>query len=348
MRVYKDLNMIISGGVEIHGVMTASISRRKLTESPVLEEYKFVAHRDGTEISFEDGVILSIQLVLEHHHTSKVDIIELLEDGDEMIIQKLVSPLFVQILTNLPLIQSNITLVNKTNCFDHVILDSKITVSQSKQLSAKGNAILVTGCNLLTRSKKKTLKEILLVLKADGFLLTRGQFLTEEDLINAEMNNLTIIFEKHTGKEHITLLKKRVQPANKTEVICVNNYEFSWLKQLKSIMSAESELTNATRIILVGEKDTECGLLGLVNCLKKEPGGELIRGVFIQDENAPEFSLHDPFYAKQLQMDLFINVLRPGKIWGSYRHLPLAPLKSKLVHHAYVNQMVQKPLLKID
>ena len=105
-------------------------------------------------------------------------------------------------------------------------------------------------------------------------------------------------------------------------------------------MNAENELKKPAKIILVSEKDPECGLLGLVNCLRREPGGESIRGVFIQDKTAPKFSLHEPLYAEQLRNDLIINVLRPGNMWGSYRHLPLASLTPKLVYHAYANQLV--------
>lgn len=327
--------------MEIHGVGSDSIFRKKSMGNPVLEAYRFVAYRDGAKISFKDAIILSMHLTLEYHQTTKIDIIEIVEDGDEMIIQELVSPLFFQILADLPLIQPNIVLINRTTRFDQINLPSEITVSQSKKLSIKNDAILITGCNLLARDKNETLKEILSTLRVDGFLLTRGQSLTKDDLVYAEMNDLVVILEKQTEKEYITLMKKRGQPTSKTEVIHVNNYEFSWLEQLKSVMNDENELTNTMRIIIVGEGDTECGLQGLVNCLRKESGGKLIRSVFIQDKNAPKFSLHDPFYAKQLQMDLVINVLRPGKIWGSYRHLPLEPLKPKSVYHAFVNQTVR-------
>ncbi|XP_024875937.1 fatty acid synthase-like, partial [Temnothorax curvispinosus] len=94
-------------------------------------------------------------------------------------------------------------------------------------------------------------------------------------------------------------------------------------------------------IILVSEEDFECGLLGFINCLRKEPGGEIIKGVFIQDDKAPTFSLQEPLFAKQLQLDLPINVIRSGNVWGSYRHLPLPSLESKLVQRVYVAQMVQ-------
>ncbi|TGZ54562.1 Uncharacterized protein DBV15_11960 [Temnothorax longispinosus] len=112
-------------------------------------------------------------------------------------------------------------------------------------------------------------------------------------------------------------------------------------------MSVQSETGVDTEIILVSEEDFECGLLGFINCLRKEPGGEIIKSVFIQDNKAPGFSLQEPLYMKQLQLDLPINVLRFGNVWGSYRHFPLPSLKLKLVPSAYVKQMVQGDLSTI-
>ncbi|XP_025268427.1 fatty acid synthase-like [Camponotus floridanus] len=341
VHVYKDIETIVSGGIEIRGVKATSIFRRKTIGTPVLEEYKFVAHRDGAEVSLQDSIILSTHLALEYHQMTKVNIIELIEDGDEITTEELASPLFLEVLNNLPLIKPDINLITRTDRFASITLPSKIMISQSKKLSKDNNAILIAGFNLLINDKSEILKEILSALKDDGFLLTRGQPLTKNDITNAEKHDLTIVLEKRTIKEHIILLKKKKKSWRRTEVICVNNYEFSWLKQLISNLNIEN---NIARIILVGEGNPECGLLGLVNCLRKEPGGELIRAVLIQDETAPKFSLDEPFYAKQLQIDLIINVLRPGMIWGSYRHLPLAPLAPKLSYHALVNQMIRGDL----
>ncbi|KMQ96487.1 fatty acid synthase [Lasius niger] len=123
------------------------------------------------------------------------------------------------------------------------------------------------------------------------------------------------------------------------QIVHVNNYEFSWMNKLKSFMDVEKE-TTIMRIIVVAEGDFECGLIGFVNCLRKEPGGEIIRCVFIQDKNAPTFSLQESLYIKQLQLDLPINVIRSDSIWGSYRHFPLPLLEPKLVQSAYITQMV--------
>lgn len=81
--------------------------------------------------------------------------------------------------------------------------------------------------------------------------------------------------------------------------------------------------------------------MGLVNTLRREPAGELVRAIFIQDPTAPPFSLENSLYAKQVQKDLVISVLREHAVWGTYRHLPLAPLQSKSVQHRYVNQLIR-------
>jgi len=346
--VYNNYDTVISGGIEIRGIKATPITKRRTTVNPVLEKYEFVAHRDRDEISFQDAIVLSTHIALEYHQMTKVNIIELVESSDQVTVEELSSLMINEILSNLPLIQPNINLVARTDRFNNAVLPSRITFSQTKKLSEDDNAILVAGYNLFNKNNSESLKEALTALKNDGFLLTQGESVTK-DLSRVEEHGLMIVLEKRTKKNHITLLKKKRQSTRKTEVIRVNNYEFSWLEELKTILNAETEWGNAARIILVGEKDPECGLLGLVNCLRREPGGELIRGMLIQDESAPEFSLHEPLYAQQLELDLIINVLRPGKVWGSYRHLPLEPPVLKPAYHAFVNQQVfDLKLIKVN
>lgn len=92
---------------------------------------------------------------------------------------------------------------------------------------------------------------------------------------------------------------------------------------------------------------TFSGLVGFINCLRKEPGGEAVRAILIQDPKAPKFSLQDPFYAKELRKDLACVVLRANGVWGSYRHLPLPPLGLKPVRHIWANQLVRGDLNSI-
>jgi len=175
-----------------------------------------------------------------------------------------------------------------------------------------------------------------------GFLLTLENSSAVYDYSCLNAYELDVILEKRVNDKTLLLLRKRRNITRiLNQIVRVNNYEFTWVDELKSIMSVQSETSTETRIVLVAEGDFKCGLLGLINCLRKEPRGEMIRSVFIQDIKAPNFSLQEPLYMKQLQLDLPTNVIRFGNVWGSYRHFPLSPLKSKLVHSAYVTQMVR-------
>lgn len=343
--MYKELETIVSGGVEIRGVKAIAISRQLPASEPVLEEYKFVAYRDGAQVSLQEAIRLATQIAIEYHQAINVKTIELIDDSDNVTTNELASPILTKILADLPLIQANVLLTAPPNRFDDDALSPNVTsINSLKQLSNEENALLAVGIGLLTRNKSEQLEQILSKLRNGGFVLTRERLPKPENLSALSKYNLNVILEKNTSTESIILLKKKEQPIRKTEIVRINNNEFTWLEKLNSIMNLENETTDNTRIILVGEKDPECGLLGLVNCLRKEPGGEMIRGILIQDTEAPKFSLQNSLYANQLQLDLPINILRPGKMWGSYRHEPVSSLsKLKPVYHALVNQTVCNP-----
>lgn len=339
VHVYNEIGIIVSGGVEIRDLKATVIPYRFSSGDPVLEEYKFVAHRDRAQVSLKEAIRLSTQITLEYHQTIHVKIVELIDDSDNVAADKLASPMLSEILGDLPLIQTKIYLSAPSNRFDNNSLPANVISMDMNKISKEKNVLLVVGIELLSRNKRDQLEQIVSNLRNGGFILTRERSFKFENFSTFSKQGLDVILEKSTGEETIVLLKKKSQLIKKTEVVHVSNDEFTWLKRLNSFMNTENETTDM-RIILVSEGDLESGMLGFVNCLRKEPGGEMIRSVLIQDTKAPKFSLQNPLYLEQLQLDLPINVLRPGKIWGSYRHEPLPSLQPKLVRHAYVDQKV--------
>jgi len=325
----------VSGGIEIRAVIYTAISRQLPHGDPILEKYTFVAHRDGAQVSLEEAIRLSAHIALEYYQTINMKTIEVINNSDNVTIEESASFMLAEILNNLPLIQPNIFLVT-SNPFRKNKLSPNIIYADIKNVS--NDIMLAVGIELLTKNKNDQLQKILSKLKNGGFLLTREKS-RKPDLSVLSKYQLDIILEKSVGKENVILLKKKERVIRKTEVVHIKNNEFSWLKKLNSIIY-ENENMNNTRIILISEGDYECGLLGFVNSLRKESAGEIIKSVFIQDSKAPEFSLQNSFYAEQLQLGLPINVLRPGKVWGSYRHLPLSSQKAKPVQHAFVKQLV--------
>ncbi|XP_070169898.1 fatty acid synthase-like [Polyergus mexicanus] len=335
---YKHLDALISGGIEVSGVVATAISRQQRAIHPILEEYKFVAHRDLDVMSLEDITRMSVHIALECYNMINVKIIEFVENSDQVMPEDL-NCLFVnKVLDDLPQIQSDIKLVATHERFKDIALPDNISTIEFDKLTKNENCLMILGFGILTKNKNKLYEQLLSVMMPKGFLLTFEEFNAIYDYSCLDKYGLKVILEKRTNDKTIILLRK-IHDINKRnlQIVHVNNYEFSWIDRLKSFMDGENE---TTRIIVVAEGDFECGLIGLVNCLRKEPGGKMIRGVFIQDRDAPTFSLRESLYIRQLQLDLPINVIRSGSIWGSYRHFPLPLLQPKLVQSAYVSQMV--------
>ncbi|XP_071581800.1 fatty acid synthase-like [Temnothorax nylanderi] len=344
VRRYKSLDAIISGGVEICGTVATPISRRQKAVNTILEEYKFVAHRDLGTMSLQDAIRMSTHIALECCNMINVKIIEFVDDSDKVVPEDLNSPLISEILNDLPQIRHHTKLVTTHEKFPNISLPDNISTTEITKLSKDENCLMVLGFDILTKNSKKLYKQLLSLLMPQGFLLTLEEYDAVYDYACLKTYELDIILEKQINDKKLLLLRKTRNIARNQRIVHVNNYEFSWVDEVKSIMNVQYETSVDTEIILVSEEDFECGLLGFINCLRKEPGGEIIRGVFIQDDKAPTFSLQEPLYTKQLQLDLPINVIRTGNVWGSYRHLPLPSLEPKLVQRAYVTQMVQGDL----
>ncbi|XP_011066187.1 PREDICTED: fatty acid synthase-like [Acromyrmex echinatior] len=335
VQVYKEIDMIKAGGIEIRGLKATQIFRRNLTQDAVIEEHTFVAHCDRANISLNEAIRLSAQLVLEDHQIIKMQVTELVEDVDDVELKYLSSSLLLEAFGDIPLIQVNVTLLTSPNRFKPEDLPQNFSIKDFEK-SLDDKTLIIAGFNLLTK-QHASLQRLLPFLEKGGYLLTREKCDLTDYKKHLQQYKLNVILEKRTDKELVVLLKKKVSIREKT-VVYISNDNFNWLENLKSLLSDENK---NNRIIIVGEKNFECGLLGFINCLRKEPSGEIVRGVLLQDEQAPKFSLEDPFYQEQLQKDMTINVLRSNKTWGSYRHLKLPRPEAVPVPTAHVCQRVR-------
>ncbi|XP_015113057.1 fatty acid synthase [Diachasma alloeum] len=344
--VCKKNDLIVSGGIQIRGLHASPISRRKPAGEPVLETYEFVAHKDHAEITLKEAIHLAIHLALENHTSIKVKTLESLETGKKYPPDELISFHIAQTLADLPMIQAEVNLVTPENPFEEEKLAENLQIIEPKKLSPETNALLLAGRDLLAAQKSGTLSHLLSALRDGAFILTLESSPPEDVELSTKKHGLHIVFEKFIDGSRFLLLRKIDKPPKNTIIIQVNNEEFTWIDRLKTAQKTESEckIAGSSRIFLISDKTFENGLLGLVNCLRRESGGEIIRGVLIQDPQAPDFSLLEPLYADQLILDLAVNVLRPESTWGSYRHFPLPPLTQRPVHHAWANQLVKGDL----
>lgn len=332
---YKHLDVLISGGIEMHGLTATAISRRQNVANPVLEEYKFVAHRDLSVMSLQDAIRMSVHIALECHLAMNVKIIEFIENSDQVMEENLNSLHVCKILDDFLEICYDIKVVAFNERFKDITLPDNVSTIEFDKVTKNEN-LMIIGFGILTKNRSDLYEQLLSVIMPKGFLLTLEELDAAYDYSCLDKYGLKVILEKRTNDKTIILLRKLQDFKREQQIVHANNYEFSWVNKIQSMMNVKND---NTRIIIVAERDFECGVLGFVNCLRKEPGGDIIRSVFIQDGDAPAFSLRESLYMKQLQLDLPINVIRSG-IWGSYRHFPLPLLEPKLVQSAYISQKV--------
>lgn len=155
------------------------------------------------------------------------------------------------------------------------------------------------------------------MLAPNGFVISR-ESTNYESSIHVVPSDVEILTIHTTPSEKLVLLTKTKEcnPVKATD-ISDTFHDFKWLSPLKVAI----ENRNNQDLVLFVHDDPTSGILGLVNCMRREPSGENTRCVFLQCP-APEFDSNDIFYKKQLKKGLAINVYQ-NQLWGTYRHLLL-------------------------
>ncbi|XP_063541437.1 fatty acid synthase-like isoform X1 [Cydia strobilella] len=323
VRVYPDVGVIRSGGVEIRGLHATPISKRVPLGVPVLEKYEFVPNYGKNKMKTEDILRSNIQIILENIQTFKVKSIELVDDEYK---NNSLEPLITQVsdvLGDMPLMQAELLVISE----ETMEMPSNITV-ENKKISGETNTVLFVGANLLSRPD--TLQQAASTLRDKCFIISREKERPNPKEYAEKYDMITI---HDTGCEYLVLFRKRVgaKPAKFIKIVAADD-SYSWIEQVKE------EVKEGQKVVLYGQNENINGLLGLVNCLRREPGGEIIYGFLISDPSAPEFNSDLELYEEQLDKDLAINIFQDGQ-WGTYRHLLLGDLETTRTEHAFVNTL---------
>ncbi|NP_001037478.1 p270 [Bombyx mori] len=321
VRVYNEVDVIRAGGVEIRGLNATPITKRLPLGVPVLEKNEFIPFSSNTKMTVEDTLRSDIQLILENIQTYKVKTIELV---DEEYKSNALEPLIEKVgelLGDLPLVQAELLLISE----DPIEMPSNVTV-ENKKLTGETNTVIFIGANLLERPD--VLRQAISTLRDKCFIISREKDRPDSKTYADKYDIITI---QDTGSEYLVLFRKRVgaRPAKFVRIVTADD-TFAWIDKVKE------ELKEGQKIVLYSQDEHINGLLGLVNCLRKEPGGEIVYGLLINDPSAPPFNPDLEFYEEQLDKDLAINVYQDGQ-WGTYRHLLLGDLDTVKAKHAYVN-----------
>ncbi|KAM4844089.1 fatty acid synthase [Thomomys bottae] len=231
--------------------------------------------------------------------------------------------------------------------------------------------LVVCNCALGLASPASALGNMAAALKEGGFLLLhtllRGHalgetlaFLSSEPqggpslLSQAEWESLFsktslhLVGLKRSFYGSALFLCRRPAPPDSPILLPVEDPDFPWVESLKSILAESS----SRPVWLTATECPTSGVVGLVNCLRKEPGGHRIRCILLSNLSSmapvPKLDPGSAELQKLLAWDLVMNVYRDGA-WGSFRHFPLEEDKPKeQTAHAFVNVLTRGDLASIS
>nr|XP_019551378.2 fatty acid synthase-like [Aedes albopictus] len=310
-------NVCVSGGIRISGLRANVVNRRHPPGVPVLETYSFVPYHSTEKVTVLEAVRMCVQLALENAPTLSIRATEIHNAGTELLL-----PYFLEAVADLPLVQPTMTLLSSEN-----IDLPDITVKNEKLAEQTGLLFIITHNQL---AEDGFIQDALHSLGPSGFLVVR-QSNTEVDLPATLAKVASFVVQDNQALVLLQKTSNNFKEAPAVIQVRSDDLDFVWLQELQNVIKTKP-------VLLYSQNDPVSGVIGLVNCIKKELKSHPVRCVLIDDHTAPPFVLNEPFYKGQLSLDLAINVYRNGT-WGSYRHalMDLKPKVEPVRNHCFAN-----------
>uniref|UniRef100_A0A182P667 Fatty acid synthase n=1 Tax=Anopheles epiroticus TaxID=199890 RepID=A0A182P667_9DIPT len=317
----SDLNLLQSSGIEIRGLNASTVARRLPPGVPVLESYKFLPYYPQHTMQPAEAVSTIVQTILENQVTIFFAVTEIHSQTRDPIIS-----LFGDAIGDLPLVKAHLTLLS--NAKPEPI--PNVTITEEKLMKQR-NVLLLICENLF--ADDEFISDAINCLSDQGFILLRE---SQGYRLQDNHRRLQLVSTMPIDGETFLLLQQKKSAMN-TSVdahvikISSNDNNHDWLLGLKQEVKTKP-------IILYSQNDPSSGIIGLVNCIRKEPNIQPVSCFFVDDPNAPPFDPSNTFYKNQIELGLAINVYRNGQ-WGSYRHfkLPQEPRTEPTTNHCFAN-----------
>uniref|UniRef100_A0A182RRM2 Uncharacterized protein n=1 Tax=Anopheles funestus TaxID=62324 RepID=A0A182RRM2_ANOFN len=321
VRFDPELNLLQCGAIEIRGLNASTIARRLPPGVPVLESYKFQPYYPQNTVQPATAVSTIVQTILENQATILFSVTEIHSKTRDPIIS-----LFGDAIGDLPLVKAHLTLLSTAK--PEPI--PNVTISEDKLMKQR-NVLLLICENLF--NDDEFISDAINSLSDQGFILLRE---AEGYRLQDSHRRLQLVSTIPIEGETYLLLQQK-KSAMSTSVdshvikISSNDTTHNWLLELKQEVKTKP-------IILYAQNDPSSGIIGLVNCIRKEPSVQTVSCFFIDDPNAPPFDASNAFYKDQIELGLAINVYRNGQ-WGSYRHFKLLeePRYESTTNHCFAN-----------
>ncbi|XP_076855678.1 fatty acid synthase [Brachyhypopomus gauderio] len=158
--------------------------------------------------------------------------------------------------------------------------------------------------------------------------------------------SLNLVMMKRSFYGSVLFLGRRRSPEKEPVVMSVDPTGYTWVEALKSTLAEESD-----KPVWLTATQSHNGVVGMVNCLRQEPGGSRVRCAFVSNLNessrAPSLQLTHQDMRELLRKDLVMNVYRDGW-WGAFRHQLLSqdPCE-EATEEAYVNVLTRGDLASL-
>ncbi|XP_029977804.1 LOW QUALITY PROTEIN: fatty acid synthase-like [Sphaeramia orbicularis] len=154
---------------------------------------------------------------------------------------------------------------------------------------------------------------------------------------------LSLVAVKKSFYGSALFLCRRRVPVKDPIFVTVDDTSYSWVETLKLTLAQPSDSP-----VWLTASQPHCGIVGMVNCLRQEPGGSRIRCAFVSNLNeasvTPTLQSNAKSMHPLLEKDLLMNVFRDGR-WGVFRHqLITHALREELTEQAYVNVLTRGDL----
>ncbi|XP_029725313.1 fatty acid synthase [Aedes albopictus] len=326
MKSCPNTKVSVCGGIMICNPRASSVGRRNPPGIPILETYQFVPYHSDNQVSASEAIRMCVQLALENIPMLSINVTEIHSERVPII-----AHLFGGAIADIPLVKANLTVLAKTE-----MEQDNVTVKLEKLSDQSNQLFLITDSNW---SEPNFLKDAVGGLVDGGFIVVREKInFNLDDLELPDELNMIASFRVDQEETYICLQRKIKGFHDTPAILQVDSTDFSWLAPLKQAVKLRP-------VILFSQNDSVSGVVGLVNCIRKEPKMQAIRCVLIDDPKAPKFSLSDPLYKNQLKLGLAINILRNG-VWGSYRHTlnSKMPKTEPVSKHCYANALTKGDL----
>ena len=153
-----------------------------------------------------------------------------------------------------------------------------------------------------------------------------GCYLTETSWLDLFSSHEYEVVYKKSDKLLSTmfLLRKRAKHSIPPVIVDIDDLQCSWLEELKAKVKVMETAPEDARLWVVAKAEIN-GLAGFLNCLKRESGGDKVRGILcsnLKSSHLPDISINSADFKALVQKDLVMNIFRDGS-WGSFRLLSI-------------------------